>query len=292
MDIIPFDEREGYIWVNGTNVPWKEAKIHVLNHGLHYAGCAFEGLRVYNRKIFKLREHTERLIESAHLLGYALPYTLDELEDATKQIVKTQDIVDGYVRPFAWRGSEKMAISAQHNRIHVAIATWSWPPYYKDRAQGISMTYADWKRPSPETAPVASKASGLYMICTLSKHKAEALGFQEALMLDYRGYVAEATSANFFMVVDDELHTPIADCFLNGITRQTIIALAKELGITVVERHFGPEALTEASEAFLTGTAAEITPIKEIKGKYGDISFTIGTVTNKLIDAYTVLTHA
>lgn len=289
MNIIPFDDRDGTIWYNGKIIPWRDAKVHVLNHSLHYGGCAFEGLRVYGGKIFKLREHTERLHKSAELLGYTIPYSVEELEKATKEIVQKQGIVDGYIRPFAWRGSEKMAISAQHNTIHVAIAAWVWPVYYADRKQGIRLTFADWQRPAPNTAPTASKASGLYMICTLSKHKAESAGYQEALMLDYRGYVAEATSANFFMVVNGELHTPIADCFLNGITRQTVMELARKRGIKVVERHFGPEELGKAQEAFLTGTAAEITPIREIEGKHGHFTFTVGEVTSQLMDDYTKL---
>lgn len=292
MEIVPFDKRDGYIWYNGEMVPWKDAKVHVLNHSLHYGGCAFEGERVYNGHVFKLREHTERLFKSAELLGYQIPYTVEQIDDATRAIVKKQNIKDGYVRPFAWRGSEKMAISAQHNRIHVAIATWEWPVYYADRKQGIRLTFADWVRPAPTMAPVASKASGLYMICTLSKHKAESQGYQEALMLDYRGYVAEATSANFFMVVNGELHTPLADCFLNGITRQTVMELARQNGIKVVERHFGPKELGNAQEAFLTGTAAEITPIREIEGKLGHFKFTVGPVTEKLMEAYTnLVTH-
>lgn len=291
MQIVPFDDRDGTIWYDGKMVDWRDAKVHVLNHSLHYGGCAFEGLRVYGGNIFKLREHTERLFKSAELLGYTIPYTVEQIEKATKEVVKAQKIVDGYIRPFCWRGSEKMAISAQNNTVHVAIAAWTWPAYYADRTQGIRLTFSDWQRPAPDTAPTASKASGLYMICTLSKHKAEAAGFQEALMLDYRGYVAEATSANFFMVVNGELHTPIADCFLNGITRLTVIDLAKKRGIKVVERHFGPEELGKAQEAFLTGTAAEITPIREISGKHGDFKFVVGDVTKQLMDDYTNLVN-
>lgn len=292
MEIIPFDKRDGTIWYNGEMIPWQDAKLHVLSHSLHYGGCAFEGERVYSGHVFKLREHTERLIKSAELLGYAIPYTVEELEDATRAIVEKQNITDGYVRPFSWRGSEKMAISAQNNTIHVAIATWEWPKYYKDLKNGIRMNFAEWVRPAPDTAPVASKASGLYMICTLSKHKAESEGFQEALMLDYRGYVAEATSANFFMVVDGELHTPVADCFLDGITRRTVMDLARERGIKVVERHFKPEELAKGQEAFLTGTAAEITPIQEIVGKHGEYHFVVGEVTTMLMDAYNTLVNS
>ncbi len=288
MTILPFDDRDGTIWFDGKLVNWRDAKIHVLNHGLHYGSCVFEGERVYNSKVFKLREHTERLIASGRLLGFEIPYSVRDLEEATKEVIKAQKIEEGYVRPVAWRGSEKMAISAQNSTIHVAIASWSWPPYYSDEARmkGIKMTFADWKRPAPDTAPTASKAAGLYMICTLSKHKAEAAGFQEALMLDYRGYVAEATSANFFMVVDGELHTATADCFLDGITRRTVIDLARKRGIKVVERKFLPEELGKAQEAFLTGTAAEITPIASVHGQYGNFDFTVGPVTRGLLEDY------
>ncbi|MCH2037304.1 MAG: branched-chain amino acid aminotransferase [Rickettsiales bacterium] len=274
--------------MNGSLVDWKDAKVHVLNHGLHYASSVFEGERVYNGKVFKLSEHSERLKKSAELLGFSVPYTVEELDNATNEVVKAQGIENGYVRPVAWRGSEKMAISAQGNTIHVAIATWSWPPYYKEKLQetGIRMWVSDWRRPAPNTAPCASKAAGLYMICTLSKHKAEEMGYHDAFMLDWRGLVAEGSSANFFMVVDGELHTPTADCFLNGITRQTVMELAKEAGIKVVERHIKPEELADAQEAFLTGTAAELTPIGEID--HGDVkySFVVGDVFRKLKEAY------
>jgi len=284
MQIIPFDDRDGVIWMNGTMVPWRDAKVHVLNHGLHYASCVFEGERVYDSQVFKLGEHSERLRKSAELIGFTIPYTVEELNEATKQVVAAQQVENGYVRPFAWRGSEKMAISAQHNKIHVAIATWPWPPYYSDesRQKGLRLCFADWRRPAPESAPTASKAAGLYMICTISKHKAESAGYQDALMLDYRGYIAEATGANIFMVIGDELHTPLADCFLDGITRRTIIDLARKQGITVIERHIKPEELAKAREVFLTGTAAEITPVGEI----GDYTFTLGDVTKKLTDSY------
>ena len=284
MEIIPFDDRDGVIWYDGKLVPWRDAKVHVLNHGLHYGSCVFEGERVYDSQVFKLTEHSNRLRVSAELLGFTVPYSVEELDKATKEVVAAQKVVDGYVRPFAWRGSEKMAISAQHNKIHVAIATWPWPPYYSDesRKAGLRLTFADWKRPSPESAPTASKAAGLYMICTISKHKAESAGFQDALMLDYRGYIAEATGANIFLVMGDELHTPLPDCFLDGITRKTIIDLAKKRGITVVERHIKPEELANASEVFLTGTAAEITPVGEI----GQYKFQLGGMTRHLTDDY------
>lgn len=289
MDIIPFDDRDGVIWYNGEMVPWREAKVHVLNHGLHYASCVFEGERVYSSNVFKLDEHSRRLHTSAELLGFSIPYTVEELNEATKAVVKAQGVENGYVRPVAWRGSEKMAISAQNNRTHVAIATWPWPPYYSDesRRKGLKLTFSTWRRPAPDTAPTASKAAGLYMICTISKHKAESEGFQDAIMLDYRGYIAEATGANFFMTVGNELHTPTPDCFLDGITRRTIIELAQKRGIKVVERHILPEELEKATEAFLTGTAAEITPVKSIDG----YEFTVGEVTQQLIEDYTALVH-
>lgn len=288
MHIQPFDDRDGYIWHNGKLVEWRDAKVHVLNHGLHYASSVFEGERVYNGKVFKLNEHSERLHKSAELLGFTIPYSVEELNDATNEVVKAQGIENGYVRPFAWRGSEKMAISAQNNKTHVAIATWSWPPYYAKELQesGIKMVVSNWKRPSPETAPCASKAAGLYMICTLSKHNAEAAGYNDAMMLDWRGYVAEGSSANFFMVIGKELHTPIADCFLDGITRRTIIDLAKEAGIKVVERHIKPEEWADANEAFLTGTAAEITPIGLIDHGDKSYNFEVGPVFKQLKAAY------
>lgn len=289
MEMIPFDDRDGVIWYNGQFVPWREAKVHVLNHGLHYASCVFEGERVYDHQVFKLQEHTERLRVSANLLGFDLPYSVETLNQATREVVAAQKVANGYVRPFAWRGSEKMAISAQDNRIHVAIAAWPWPPYYSDEARkaGLKLTIADWVRPSPNSAPTASKAAGLYMICTISKHKAEAAGYNDALMMDYRGYIAEATSANVFFVFNGELHTPIADCFLNGITRQTVISLAKKLGIKVVERHILPDELSKVSEGFLTGTAAEITPIRSIT----HYEFSLGKITQQLMDAYRDLVH-
>lgn len=270
-DIIPFDQRDGVIWYNGKFVEWKEAKVHVLNHGLHYASCVFEGERIYNQKIFKCSEHSQRLHASANILGFEIPYTAAELDKIKNEMVAKQNIIDGYMRAFAWRGSEKMAISAQHNKIHVAIACWPWPPYYSDEARkaGLKLKFARYKRPSPETAPIAAKAAGLYMICTISKHEAEAGGYNDALMLDYRGYLAEATGANLFLVMrNGELHTPLPDCFLNGITRLTVIELAKKRGIKVVERHIEPEELVDAVDAFLTGSAAEITRIGSVEDRF------------------------
>lgn len=290
MQIVPFDDRDGFIWKNGALVPWRDAKLHVMSHGLHYGSCVFEGERAYNGKVFKSIEHSKRLHYSGELLGFKIPYSVEELEAAKAEVIKANGVSNAYVRAFAWRGSEKMAISASSTTIHVAIATWEMPTYFAEelKAKGLNLCWADYKRPSPETIPSAAKAAGLYMICTISKHKAEAAGFHDAMMLDYRGYVAEATGANFFMVVNGELHTPTPDCFLNGITRQTIIELAKKAGIKVVERHIKPEELATAQEAFLTGTAAEITPV----GSIGDYTFTPAAVTKKLIADYEALTRA
>ncbi|MBM5782706.1 MAG: branched-chain amino acid aminotransferase [Pelagibacterales bacterium] len=270
-DIISFDQREGFIWYNGEFVDWKNAKIHVLNHGLHYGSCVFEGERVYNTKIFRSLDHSKRLHASANILGFDIPFSVEELEKAKKEAVVKNNITDGYMRVFAWRGSEKMAISAQGNKIHVAVACWPWPPYYSEEARkaGLKLKFAKYKRPSPETAPVASKAAGLYMICTISKHEAEREGYNDALMLDYRGFLAEATGANLFLVMKNgELHTPNPDAFLNGLTRLTVIDLAKKRGIKVVERHIKPEELSEAADVFLTGSAAEITRVGAIDDKY------------------------
>jgi branched-chain amino acid aminotransferase len=289
MTLIPFDDRDGFIWMDGQIIGWRDAKLHVLSHGLHYGSCVFEGERAYHGKIFKSREHSERFHQSGELLGFTIPYSVDVLEAAKEEVLRLNNISDGYVRPVAWRGSEMMAISAQQTKIHVAIASWSWPTMYKSeiKEKGIRLTMAEFKRPSPEMAPVASKAAGLYMICTISKHKAEQAGFQDALMLDYRGYLAEATGANLFLVIDGELHTPKADCFLDGITRRTVIQLAKDNGITVHERHIKPEELARAQEVFLTGTAAEITPVGEIDGKM----FVVGGITHQLMAAYALETR-
>lgn len=289
-EIIPFDKREGHIWFNGEITPWQDAKVHVLNHGLHYGSCVFEGIAVYNDKIFKLKEHIERLHKSAELLDFVIPYSISELCEFTQEIVNKQRVSNGYIRPFAWRGSEKMAISAKDNSTHTAIACWTWPPYFSKEAKikGIDMVFAAYKRPAPDTAPTESKAAGLYMICTYSKHKAEREGYNEAIMLDYRGYIAEATCANMFFIFDNELHTPIADCFLNGITRQTIIDLARNNGIKVVERHIKPEELANVSDCFLTGTAAEITRVNSITDPENNLKydFSINAITKKLVDLY------
>ena len=267
MQILPFDNRDGVIWLNGKFVEWRHANVHVLNHGLHYASCVFEGLRIYNGKIFKLDEHTERLFKSAKILDLDIPYNYQEVVDISKQIILKQNISDGYLRPVVWRGSEMMAISAKKGSTNLAIAAWEWPSYFspKKLLEGIKLNVSKWLRPSPDSAPTDSKAAGLYMICSLSKHEAEKLGFDDALMLDYRGYVAEATGANIFFVKENELFTPLADCFLNGITRQTVIEIAQENNIKVHERHFELDFLKTCDEVFLTGTAVEITPVSSIK---------------------------
>ncbi|MBC7953915.1 MAG: branched-chain amino acid aminotransferase [Rhodospirillaceae bacterium] len=288
--VIPFDDRDGFIWYDGELLPWRDAKIHVLTHGLHYGSCVFEGERVYGGKVFKLAEHTERLIASGDILGMTLPYDAAEIDAAIMATVKANGIVDGYVRPFAWRGSEMMGVAAQSSKIHVAVAVWSWPSYWSPEARmrGIRLNVSQWRRPHPDTAPVAAKAAGLYMICTMSKHKAEGEGFEDSLMLDYRGQVAEATGANIFFVFDGELHTPLADCFLNGITRQTVIDIAKKRGLKVVERAIFPEELAKASECFLTGTAAEVTPVREI----GPYTFVPGDISKALINDYDALVRS
>jgi branched-chain amino acid aminotransferase len=284
MSLIPFDDRDGVIWFDGRLVPWRDAKIHVLTHGLHYGSCVFEGERVYGGTVFKLTEHDRRLHESARLLGFELPYSVETLDEATRQVVAGNGIVDGYVRPVAWRGSEVMGVAAQQSRIHVAIATWLWPSYFspETKMRGIRLTISKWQRPSPASAPTASKAAGLYMICTMSKHAAEDEGYDDALMYDYRGLVAEATGANMFLVIDGQLHTPTPDCFLNGITRQTVIDLARRRGITVVERHIPAEDLARASEVFVTGSAAEVTPVREI----GPHNYQPGQISRQLMEDY------
>jgi branched-chain amino acid aminotransferase len=284
---MPFDDRDGVIWFDGALVPWREAKIHVLTHALHYASSVFEGERIYNGSVFKLTEHSQRLVDSARIMGFEIPYTTAQIDAATRETVKAAGVLEGYVRPLAWRGSEVMGIAAQTSHIHLAIAVWQWPSYFSPEAKmkGINLTWAKYRRPSPECAPTAAKAAGLYMICTISKHEAEAAGYHDALMLDYRGQIAEATGANFFMVVDGKLHTPTPDCFLDGITRRTIIDLARARGIEVVERAIWPDDLKQASEVFLTGTAAEITPVGNIDG----LSFTPGPVTKALLADFEAL---
>ena len=285
MALIPFDDRDGSIWLNGELLPWRDAKTHTLSHGLHYASLVFEGERVYSGNIFKGREHTERLRNSCKLMDFDIPISDDEVDAAKEAVLAANGITDGYVRAFCWRGSEMMAVSAQQTKTHVAIAAWEWPSYFdpETKMKGITLDIADWKRPSPESAPVHAKAAGLYMICTLSKHSAEKKGFQDALMLDYRGYIAEATGANvFFLDQEGTLHTPLADCFLDGITRRTVIALAESMQIKVVQRHIKPEEMAGMTECFLTGTAAEVTPVSQI----GDHSFTPGEVSRQLVNGY------
>ena len=284
MQLIPFDNREGFIWMNGSVLEWNQAKIHVLNHGLHYGSCVFEGIRVYNRKIFKLKEHIERLFFSAKILDLDIPYKHEELIEFTELIVKKQNIEDGYIRPVVWRGSEMMAISSKEASINIAIAAWKWPSYFSPEKilQGINMSIAEWKRPPPQCAPTNSKAAGLYMICSLSKHKAESNGFDDALMLDYRNFIAEATGANIFFVKNKKIFTPIADCFLDGITRKTVIEIANNIGIEVEEKHLEANFMKDCSEAFLTGTAVEITPINSVD----DYKFSDRDVTKLLIKEF------
>jgi len=286
----PFDDRDGFIWMNGSLNPWRESKIHVLTHGLHYASAVFEGLRVYNGKIFKATEHSERLKKSAELIGFTLDYSVDAINAAMEDVIKAQAIEYGYIRPVAWLGSERMKIYADGCVPNLAVAAWEWPAYFdpEKAAKGLRLCWSKWKRPAPDTAPTASKAAGLYMICTMTKKQATQDGYDDALMKDYRGYVAEATGANvFFAMPDGTLHTPIPDCFLNGITRQTVIALAKNMGIDVVERHILPEEIGAAREVFLTGTAAEITPV----GAIGEYEYAPGAVTKAIRDAYAAETH-
>jgi branched-chain amino acid aminotransferase len=262
--MVPYDKRSGKIWFNGGLVDWADAKIHVLNHGLHYASCVFEGERVYDSKIFKLEEHTSRLFYSAKRMGIKIPFTEDEINLASQKIITVQNVQNGYVRPTVWRGSEMMAISAQQTKIHVAIATWEWGSYFdpKLKIEGNKLNISNWRKPAPNTIPWDTKASGLYMINTLSKHEAEQQGFTDSLMLDYEGNVAEATGANiFFKDKDGELHTPIPDSFLDGITRRTVIEIAKSKGIKIYERKIKPEELSNFIGCFLTGTAAEVTPV-------------------------------
>jgi branched-chain amino acid aminotransferase len=277
-------DRDGWIWFDGQFRPWRDAKIHVLTHGLHYASAVFEGERMYGGEIFKLTEHTERLFKSAELLDFSIPYTVAQIDEACKATCAKNDLTDCYVRPIAWRGSESISVSAHDTTIHTAIAVWDWPSYFKpeEKAKGIRLTWAKYRRPAPDTAPTASKAAGLYMICTISKHHAEREGFADAMMLDYRGYVAEATGANVFFVKDGVIHTPIPDCFLDGITRRSVIALARSKGLEIVERYITPEELAGFSECFITGTAAEVTPVSQI----GDYSFKPAHISLSLMEDF------
>ncbi len=284
MTIIPFDKRQGTIWFNGELVQWQDAKVHILTHGLHYGSSVFEGERAYAGKIFKSREHTERFRTSANILDFDIPYTNEVILAAKDAVVAANGGGDQYVRPVAFRGSEMMAVAAQNNRIHVAIATWLWPSMFdpETKMKGIRLDIADYRRPDPMCAPVHAKAAGLYMICTISKHKAEKKGYADAMMLDWQGRVAECTGANIFFTKDGQIHTPIADCFLNGITRQTVIELAKKNGMSVVERRIMPDELPSMNECFIVGSAAEVTPVAEI----GPYKFTPGNISRALMDAY------
>jgi branched-chain amino acid aminotransferase len=281
-----FDDRDGWIWYDGKLVPWRDAKTHVLTHAMHYASAVFEGERAYGGKIFKSTQHSERLRHSARVLDFEAPYSAAEIDAAKSQTLQKNGFVDAYVRPIAWRGSEMMGVSAQHNKIHLAIAVWDWPSYFDpaQRMKGIRLDLAEYRRPDPATAPSLAKAAGLYMICTISKHRAERRGYADAMMLDWQGRVAECTGANIFFVKDGVIHTPTADCFLDGITRQTVIELARRRGVEVAERRIMPEELAGFSECFITGTAAEVTPVGEIAGR----KFTPGALTAALIDDYAV----
>jgi branched-chain amino acid aminotransferase len=282
---LSFDQRDGFIWYDGALVPWAKAQLHVLSHGLHYGSCVFEGERAYGGEIYKCSEHSERLIRSADYLDMEIPYSAAEIDAAKRLVVERNGQPNAYIRPVAWRGSEMMGVSAQQNIIHLAIASWEWPSYFDplQRLKGIRLDLAEYRRPDPATAPCRSKAAGLYMICTVSKHKAERKGYADALMLDWQGRVAECTGANIFFVQDGKIHTPIADCFLDGITRQTVIGLARRRGIEVVERRIMPDELSGFSECFITGTAAEVTAVSEI----AQWNFKPGGITQQLMDDYT-----
>jgi branched-chain amino acid aminotransferase len=286
---ISFDKFDGVIWYDGKLVPWTEATLHVLSHGLHYASAVFEGERAYGGQIFKCTEHSERLKRSAQILDFEIPYSAAEIDAAKRLVLAKNNFRDAYVRPIAWRGSEMMGVSAQTNTIHLAIASWQWPSYFnpEERLKGIRLDLAEYRRPDPKTAPSTAKAAGLYMICTISKHRAERRGYADAMMLDWQGRVAECTGANIFFVKDGVIHTPTADCFLNGITRQTVIELAKRRGIEVAERRIMPEELTGFSECFITGSAAEVTAVSEI----ADWRFTPSQITKQLMDDYTAETQ-
>jgi len=288
MALVPFDDRDGWIWLDGQMVPWRDAKLHVLTHGLHYASGVFEGERAYGGNIFRLRAHTDRLIASARILGFEIPWSAEEIDAACMAVLERNGLTEAYIRPLAWRGSEMLAVSAQQTRIHLAIAAWAWPNLFgANRMRGVRLAMAQWRRPAPDTAPTTSKASGLYMIGTLSKHAAEAEGYDDALMLDFKGDVAEATGANVFFVMDGELHTPTPICFLDGITRRTVMGLARRRQIKVVERTIALDEIGGASEAFLAGTAAEVTPVRAI----GEHSYTPGAITETLLKDYEMLTR-
>ena len=279
-----YDDRDGHIWMDGKMIPWRDANVHVLTHAMHYASSVFEGERAYNGKIFKSRQHSERLMRSAQMIDFEVQYSVDELEAAKAEVLQASGLQDAYVRVVAWRGAgEDMGVASARNPVRVAIAAWEWGAYYGDaKMTGAKLDISKWKRPSPETIPSHAKAAGLYMICTMSKHAAEAKGCSDAMMYDYRGYVAEATGANIFFVKDGEVHTPDPDCFLNGITRQTVIGMLKDRGITVHERHIMPEELDGFEQCWLTGTAAEVTPV----GQIGEHTFEVGALTREIAESY------
>ncbi len=285
-----YDDRDGHIWMDGKMVPWRDANVHILTHAMHYASSVFEGERAYNGKIFKSREHSERLKRSAEMVDFEVPYSVDELEAAKAEVLKASGLKDAYIRAVAWRGAgEDMGVASSRNPVRVAIAAWEWGAYYGEaKMKGAKLDISKWKRPSPETIPSHAKAAGLYMICTMSKHAAEAKGCSDAMMYDYRGYVAEATGANIFFVKNGEVHTPDPDCFLNGITRQTVIGMLKDRGITVHERHIMPEELEGFEQCWLTGTAAEVTPV----GQIGDHTFEVGELTRDIAESYEKLVRA
>jgi branched-chain amino acid aminotransferase len=284
-----FDNRDGFIWFDGALRPWRDANVHVLTHAMHYASAVFEGERAYGGKVFAMSEHSQRLIESARILGFELPWTRDQIDAAVMETLVANGLTNGYVRPIAWRGSEQMGVSAQRTKPHLAIACWEWGAYFgaEALAKGLRLNIAPWRRPAPYTAPTKSKAAGLYMICTMSKHAAEDAGYNDALMLDWRGQVAEATGANVFFMKDGVLHTPTPDCFLDGITRRTVIGLARKRGIEVIERVIWPEELETFEQAFLTGSAAEVTPLAEI----GPWRFEVGAMTKQLAADYSDLVN-
>jgi len=285
-----YDDKDGMIWMDGQLVPWRDANVHILSHAMHYASSVFEGERCYSGKIFKSREHSQRLLDSGSLLDMPIPYTVDEIEAAKTAVLQANNLTDAYVRAVAWRGAgPDMGVAARRNPVRMAVAAWEWGAYYGDaKWQGAKLDIAKWRRPSPDTIPTAAKAAGLYMICTMSKHAAEEKGCSDALFYDYRGYVAEATGANVFFVKDGEVHTPIADAILNGITRQTVIAMLRDMGIVVHERHIMPEELASFSECWLTGTAAEVTPV----GQIGAHHFQVGQMTRKVSETYEALVRA
>lgn len=286
MAIVPFDDRDGVIWMDGALVPWRDAKLHLLTHALHYASAVFEGERSYGGTVFHEAEHTARLLASGRIMGFEIPWSAEQINDARRATLEGNGFAkaDAYIRPIAWRGSEMMGVAAQQNKIHLAIACWQWPSYFspEKKMEGIRLTIGDWRRPDPRTAPVHAKAAGLYMIATLNKHAAEAAGFEDSLMLDYRGRIAEATGANVFFVFDGEVHTPTPDCFLDGITRRAVMEMARKRQMKVVERAIEPEEMARASECFLTGTAAEITPVRQI----GSYNFKPGSVCKALLDEF------